>query len=57
MITVEDVGTGQLIIFLHGWPVSQQMFEYQYNYFLAKGYGIIGIDLRGFGDSELAIEN
>ncbi|MFL2105444.1 alpha/beta fold hydrolase [Desemzia sp. FAM 23991] len=56
-IAVEDAGTGQPIIFLHGWPLNQQMFEYQYNYFLAKGYRIIGIDLRGFGDSDLAIED
>lgn len=55
-IAIEDVGTGQPIVFLHGWPLNQEMFEYQYNYFLAKGYRVIGIDLRGFGNSDLVVE-
>jgi len=33
------------------------MFEYQYNYFLPRGYRVIGIDFRGFGDSDLVIED
>lgn len=56
-IAVEDIGTGQPIVFIHGWPLNNQMFEYQYNYFLAKGYRTIGIDLRGFGNSDLIIED
>lgn len=56
-IAVEDIGSGEPLLFLHGWPLNQQMFEYQYNFFLAKGYRVIGVDLRGFGDSDLAIED
>lgn len=56
-IAVEDSGSGEPLLFLHGWPLNQQMFEYQYNFFLAKGYRVIGVDLRGFGDSDLAIED
>ena len=56
-IAVEDVGDGQPIIFLHGWPFDHQMFEYQYNYFLPRGYRVIGIDFRGFGESDLVIED
>ncbi|WP_373470589.1 alpha/beta fold hydrolase [Carnobacterium alterfunditum] len=55
-IAVEDIGDGQPIIFLHGWPFDHQMFEYQYNYFLPRGYRVIGVDFRGFGDSNLVIE-
>ena len=55
-IAVEDLGDGQPIVFLHGWPFDHQMFEYQYNYFLPRGYRVIGIDFRGFGDSDLVIE-
>lgn len=55
-IAVEDIGYGQPIIFLHGWPFDHQMFEYQYNYFLPRGYRVIGVDFSGFGDSDLVIE-
>jgi len=55
-IAVEDIGDGQPIIFLHSWPFDHQMFEYQYNYFLPRGYRVIGVDFRGFGDSDLVIE-
>ena len=54
-IVVEDVGDGQPIVFLHGWLFDHQMFEYQYNYFLPRGYRVIGIDFRGFGESDLVI--
>ncbi|MER2109417.1 MAG: alpha/beta hydrolase [Desemzia incerta] len=55
-IVVEDIGEGRPLVFLHGWPFDHRMFEYQYNYFLPRGYRIIGVDLRGFGDSDLVIE-
>jgi len=35
------------IVFLHGWPLNHQMFEYQFN--ALQQYRCIGIDLRGFG--------
>ncbi|MTH55312.1 alpha/beta fold hydrolase [Bacillus mangrovi] len=49
---VEDIGEGQPIVFIHGWPVNHQMFEYQMNELPKKGYRFIGIDLRGFGQSD-----
>lgn len=49
---VEDIGEGQPIVFLHGWPLNHQMFEYQMNELPHKGYRFIGIDLRGFGKSD-----
>jgi len=40
------------ILFIHGWPANQQMFEYQYNQLVPMGYRCIGIDTRGFGNSD-----
>jgi non-heme chloroperoxidase len=51
-INVEDIGTGTPIIFIHGWPVNHNMFEYQFTELPKYGYRCIGIDLRGFGDSD-----
>ncbi|MDE1549906.1 alpha/beta fold hydrolase [Jeotgalibaca caeni] len=55
-IMIQDIGEGQPIVFLHGWPFANDMFEYQYNHFLPRGYRVIGIDMRGFGGSDLVIE-
>jgi len=51
---VEDVdpGNGKPILFVHGWPLSHTMFEYQFNQLPKKGYRCIGVDLRGFGKSD-----
>lgn len=40
------------ILFLHGWPANYRMFEYQYNQLLPLGYRCIGLDMRGFGESD-----
>ncbi|MDR7371177.1 alpha/beta hydrolase [Flavobacterium aquidurense] len=49
---VTDLGEGQAIVLIHGWPLSDAMYEYQYAYFVEKGYRVIGISLRGFGQSD-----
>lgn len=48
---VTDIGEGQPIVLIHGWPLSDAMYEYQYQYFGRKGFRVIGITLRGFGQS------
>ncbi len=40
------------IVFLHGWPGSHELFEYQFNKLPSMGYRCIGIDQRGFGKSD-----
>lgn len=40
------------IVFLHGWPGDHNLFEYQFNYLSEMGYRCIGIDQRGFGNSD-----
>ncbi|MBM6617871.1 alpha/beta fold hydrolase [Bacillus suaedaesalsae] len=51
---VEDVNPGgsKTIVFLHGWPLSHDQFEYQFSILPAMGYRCIGIDWRGFGKSD-----
>jgi len=49
---VTDLGQGQPLVLIHGWPLSDAMYEYQYAYFTEKGYRVIGITLRGFGLSD-----
>ncbi|MFD2923850.1 alpha/beta fold hydrolase [Halobacillus naozhouensis] len=49
---VEDIGEGHPVVFIHGWPVNHEMFEYQMNELPQNGYRFIGIDLRGFGKSD-----
>jgi non-heme chloroperoxidase len=52
-INVEDLGgAGKPVVFIHGWPVNHKMFEYQFIELPKHGYRCIGIDLRGFGDSD-----
>jgi len=52
-INVEDLGgTGKPVVFIHGWPVIHKMFEYQFTELPKHDYRCIGIDLRGFGDSD-----
>ncbi len=49
---VTDLGQGEPIVLIHGWPLSDAMYEYQYANFIQKGYRVIGISLRGFGLSD-----
>jgi non-heme chloroperoxidase len=53
-IYVEDVNpTGQkVILFVHGWPANHNMFEYQFDQLPKLGYRCIGLDTRGFGNSD-----
>jgi pimeloyl-ACP methyl ester carboxylesterase len=47
-----DAGEGRPIVFIHGWPLSDEMYEYQYNDLVNKNFRVIGITLRGFGKSD-----
>ncbi|MFD1141093.1 alpha/beta fold hydrolase [Larkinella insperata] len=49
---VIDLGEGQPIVLIHGWPLNNAMYEYQYQYLVEKGFRVIGISLRGFGKSD-----
>jgi non-heme chloroperoxidase len=53
-IYVEDVNreSEKTILFLHGWPASHKLFEYQFDHLPSMGYRCIGMDMRGFGNSD-----
>ena len=47
----DDVGRGQPVVLIHGWPLSQRMWESQILALADGGYRCIAYDRRGFGDS------
>ena len=49
---ITDAGEGRPIVLIHGWPLSDEMFEYQYNDLIENNFRVIGITLRGFGKSD-----
>lgn len=49
---VTDLGEGKPVVLIHGYPVSDASWEYQYLPLIKAGYRVIGITLRGFGQSD-----
>ncbi len=49
---ITDAGEGKPIVLIHGWPLSDEMYEYQYNELVLNNFRVIGITLRGFGKSD-----
>ena len=50
-IFYKDWGTGQPIVFSHGWPLSADDWDNQLLFFLGQGYRVIAHDRRGHGRS------
>jgi non-heme chloroperoxidase len=50
-IFYKDWGSGQPLVFHHGWPLSADDWDAQLMYFLAKGFRVIAHDRRGHGRS------
>jgi non-heme chloroperoxidase len=50
-IFFKDWGSGQPIVFSHGWPLSADDWDPQLLFFLGKGYRVIAHDRRGHGRS------
>lgn len=53
-ILLEDLNPDaeKTILFIHGWPLNHNIYEYQLNFFPDKGFRCVAIDLRGFGESD-----
>lgn len=47
----KDWGSGQPIVFSHGWPLSADSRESQVLFLAANGYRVIAHDRRGHGRS------
>ncbi len=50
-IFYKDWGTGQPIVFHHGWPLSSDDWDAQMMFFLEHGYRVVAHDRRGHGRS------
>src|SRR5438094_2452130 len=50
-IFYKDWGSGQPIVFSHGWPLSADDWDGQLLFFLNHGYRVIAHDRRGHGRS------
>lgn len=50
-LAYSDYGSGQPVVFIHGWPSSREMWEYQLADTVNAGYRVIKYDRRGFGKS------
>ena len=49
---VTDTGEGRPVVLIPGWPLGDEMYEYQYNELIKNNFRVIGITLRGFGKSD-----
>src|SRR5258707_4788987 len=50
-IFYKDWGTGQPIVFSHGWPLTADDLDTQMTFFLSKGFRVIAHDRHGHGRS------
>jgi non-heme chloroperoxidase len=50
-IFYKDWGSGQPIVFSHGWPLSSDDWDAQMLFFISKGFRVIAHDRRGHGRS------
>jgi len=53
---VKDYGKGNPVILIHGWPLSNEMWEYQIDFLVQNNYRVIAYDRRGFGKSSQPYE-
>ena len=51
LLYVKDYGRGKPVILIHGWPLSNEMWEYQIEFLVQNNYRVIAYDRRGFGKS------
>jgi non-heme chloroperoxidase len=52
-IFYKDWGSGQPIVFSHGWPLSSDDWDTQMLFFLQQGYRVVAHDRRGHGPSQV----
>src|SRR6188472_3277056 len=47
----KDWGSGQPVVFHHGWPLSSDDWDAQMMFFVLRGYRVVAHDRRGHGRS------
>jgi len=50
-IYYKDWGTGQPVVFSHGWPLTSDAWDSQMEFFASRGFRCIAHDRRGHGRS------
>jgi non-heme chloroperoxidase len=53
----EDLGMGNPVVFIHGWPLNHEMWEYQLSELPMHNMRCIAYDRRGFGKSDRPLKN
>ena len=48
----KDWGSGRPVVFIHGWPLDSDMWEYQMPAVAKAGFRAVAYDRRGFGRSD-----
>ena len=48
---LKDYGQGKPVILIHGWPLSNEMWEHQIDALVENNFRVIAYDRRGFGKS------
>jgi non-heme chloroperoxidase len=48
----KDWGSGDPIVFAHGWPLNSDMWEHQMMFLASLGHRVVAHDRRGFGRSD-----
>jgi non-heme chloroperoxidase len=56
-IFFKDWGSGQPIVFSHGWPLSADDWDTQMLFFMQHGYRVVAHDRRGHGRSSQVADN
>jgi non-heme chloroperoxidase len=51
-IFYKDWGSGQPIVFSHGWPLSADAWDGQMQFLASNGFRVVAHDRRGHGRSE-----
>lgn len=49
--SVVDIGEGPVVLLLHGWPDSKEMWRFQIPFLVNEGYRVVATDLRGYGEA------
>jgi pimeloyl-ACP methyl ester carboxylesterase len=50
-LCVEDHGSGDPVLLIHGWPDSAYLWRHQVPFLVARGFRVIALDMSGFGRS------